>query len=265
MNIEEYTPLYTKLDIEYQQLYSGPYKPNIGLMATKNDAISAYGRPVVGDFLPDILDKFCKNLCHKLWYLDFLEGGKLSSTSRYLLRQGIVPRPYYTQIIDLTKSKKELHADLRKSYKSLVNKPQIISRLHNIDLLRQLHIQAHGRETRSKETWFVQQKMVWQNQVFALLQVKFLNMSDPLSGKSQTGGLFYYNSHICYYGVGCSVEGAGSHALIWQAILYAKELGCKKFDMGRQVFEGDEKAMNISMFKRGFGGQTKVYLEFKGG
>ena len=78
-----------------------------------------------------------------------------------------------------------------------------------------------------------------------------------------SSGFFIYNNHTCYYGVGCSMEGADTHAAIWEAILYAKELGCKYFEMGEQVFSGDEKLVNISKFKHGFGGSCKMRLDLR--
>jgi hypothetical protein len=240
MDLTKYTPLYTKLDEEYQKLY-------------RSDSGGWYSRPWVGYRLYD----------PKIWYLDYLNKGNLSATSQYLIREGRRPRPYYTQIIDLTKSEAELKHDLRKSYKSLVNKHHTISVMRDIEPLRKLHVKCHGRETRSKDTWFVQQKMIWAKEVFCLLQARFPNLRRPDLTEVECGGLFYYNENICYYGVGCSLEGVGSHALIWRAILHAKALGCKEFDMGQQVFGGDEKLVNISKFKKGFGGQTRVYLEFK--
>lgn len=267
MNIEKHTPLYTPLDIEYQQFYSGPYTAidcNTYIAATKNGDITGYGRPTVGDVpFGRWLEFF--GIEKQIWYLDFLEDNQLSNISRLLLKQGHRAEPYYTQIIDLTKSEEQLHADVRKSYKSLLNvtkKQNVVSLLWDIEPLRRLHIEAHGRQTRSKDTWFVQQKMIWHKQAFALVENHFKNMS-LRGGVPVAGGLFYYNRHICYYGVGCSVEGAGSHAIIWQAIKHAKKLGCKRFDMGRQVFEGNDKLINISNFKRGFGGKTKAYLEFR--
>jgi len=79
----------------------------------------------------------------------------------------------------------------------------------------------------------------------------------------EAGVFIYYNKHAAYYGIGCSLEGVNSHAIIWQAILHAKELGCKTFEMGEQVWTGDEKLINISKFKRGFGGEcyTRLILE----
>ncbi len=77
---------------------------------------------------------------------------------------------------------------------------------------------------------------------------------------TEAGALIYHNAHTAYYGVGCSLEGVGSHALLWQAILHAKELGCKQFETGQMVFQGTEKEKNISHFKAGFGGKCKVRL-----
>ena len=242
MDITKYTPLYTKLDEEYQVLY------------THNFTEGWFSRSYVGDW--GILPQ-------EAWYLDYLDSGKLSQVSLELIKCGRKPRPYYTQAIDLSKTEEELHHDLRKSYKSLVNKNPIISVMSDIEPIRKLHVKMYGGETRSKETWFVQQKMIWAKELFALMQVRFPNINRPDLCEPEAGGLFYYNEHICYYGVGCSVEGVGSHALIWRAILHAKKLGCRWFDMGQQVFDGGEKDVNISKFKRGFGGETRVYLEFR--
>jgi len=106
--------------------------------------------------------------------------------------------------------------------------------------------------TRSLETWKIQSEMLRRKEAFCILTGE--------AGLADAGALFIYNNHTCYYGVGCSMEGADSHAIIWEAILHAKGLGCEWFEMGEQVFSGDEKTMNISKFKRGFGGFCQVRL-----
>lgn len=272
MTLEKHTALYSPLDIEYAQVMSGHYEDLsfrsdecTVIAGLKDNRITGFWRPMVmfgKDGLQKEQIRRLYDICPNIYYQDFLIDGKLSLASKFLLEKGYKATPYYTQIIDLTKTEEELHADVRKSYKSLINKPVIISRLGNVEPLRKLHIQVHDRETRSKESWFLQQRMIWAKQVFVLLQSKFLNMRNPHSAISQAGGMFYYNPHICYYGVGCSMEGVGSHALIWQAILYAKELGCSKFEMGEQVFTNDKLA-DISKFKRGFGGQCVVRLNLE--
>ncbi|MHC4605239.1 MAG: hypothetical protein ACYS6W_18135, partial [Planctomycetota bacterium] len=157
----------------------------------------------------------------------------------------------------------QLHSRLRKSYKALVNKTPVISVLGEVEPIHRLHVKARKRETRSPATWFLQQQMLWKKQIFAMLQCEFPNINNPSMGLPVAGGLFYHNPEMVYYGVGCSMEGASSHALLWKAILHAKKLGCKRFEMGKQIFSGDDKEVNISKFKRGFGGDTITYLEFR--
>ena len=199
-------------------------------------------------------------ICPNITYMDFLVDGNLSVVSKFLLERGYVAKPYYTQIVDLTRPEEELRANLRKSYKSLVNKTPIISILDDITPLKNLHRQVRGIR-RNDESWFIQQKMIWQKQAFAMIQSRFKSMTSlaPDNTITEAGALIYYNDYTSYYGVGCSVEGVGSHALLWSAIMHAKKLGCKTFEMGEQVW-GDNKEAQIAKFKRGFGGQTKVRL-----
>ncbi|MCJ7482675.1 MAG: hypothetical protein MUO31_06890 [Thermodesulfovibrionales bacterium] len=255
MKLEELTALYSPLDIEYAQVMSGPYEDlsfhdgdTKVVAGLKDGRISGFWRPVVavGD------DKDLKlhierlyDICPNIYYMDFLIDGRLSVISQFLLERGHKARPYFTQIIDLTKTEEELHADLRKSYKSLVNKG-----FGGIDtalgVLRKLH-----KDTRSNETWHIQSKIIGMQQAF---------ISDD-EGKSAC--LIYHNRYTAYYFSGVSEDGVNSHPCLWMAILQAKALGCKTFEMGEQVFDGDPKLVNISKFKRGFGGKTvtRIILE----
>jgi len=198
-----------------------------------------------------------------MWYLDYLEDGEMSPTSDYLIREGRKPTPYFTQIIDLQQPVDVLWRGVRKSYKSLINKKPVISNMDRIEPLRDLHRKCHKRKGRSDATWFVQQKMIWAKEAFCMTQVEFPDLKRPDLIETVAGGLFYYNQHICYYGVGCSLKGTNSHALLWRAIIHARDLGIERFDMGQQHHEGDPKLVNISKFKRGFGGQPHMYAEFK--
>jgi hypothetical protein len=242
MDTRLYTPLYTKLDEQYQKEYS-----------EKKATTSWYSRPHIGHVCV---------LGRGTWYLDYLDDG-ISGVSKTLLKSGLEPRPFYTQILDLTQTKEELWRDVRKGHKAIIRKKPAISLIHKGSFLaysmanfRKLHIEVSGRETRSPKTWGIQASMILHGEAFAMMRY---------DNGLTAAAFFNYNEHICYYSVGCSVEGTSSHALVWEAILYAKELGCKKFDLGQQVFAGDEKLVNISKFKRGFGGRTIVYLEFKDG
>lgn len=253
------SPLYSELGIEYQQAYDGPYKDlsysvngTALIAAIKDGKVSGFGRPVfaTGKKLKQAAERLYE-ISDDIWYRDYLIDG-IGDFSKFLLSKGFRAVPYFTQVIDLSKTEEELHADVRKSYKSLINKKSATIDFdpNEFWLFRQLHISVAGRVTRKYKTWEIQQKMINTEEAF-------------LATDAGAAGLFIYNNHTCYYGVGCSMEGGSSHALIWKAILYAKWLGCKFFEIGEQVFSGDEKLVNISKFKRGFGGTCQMRLDLR--
>jgi lipid II:glycine glycyltransferase (peptidoglycan interpeptide bridge formation enzyme) len=90
-------------------------------------------------------------------------------------------------------------------------------------------------------------------------------------GDMVTGAYFIYNSVSSYYGVSASKRELFSkpisHALLWQAILKAKSLGCRYFEMGEQLYcnQGShtKKELDISKFKKEFGGKTDVRMNIK--
>ena len=91
-----------------------------------------------------------------------------------------------------------------------------------------------------------------------------------LEGELVTAALFLCSKKYCFYGVSASkrelFDKPLSHAVVWKGINYAKRIGCHYFEMGMQCYIGQgekdnlAKALNISMFKHGFGGQTCVRL-----
>ena len=269
MNLTKYTALYSDLDIEYNQTMSGAYEDlsfrsddTIIIAGLKDNKITGFWRPMVAFGNEKVLkEKIIElyNICPDIYFQDFLIDGKLSPVSKFLLGRGYKAAPYYTQIIDLTKTKEQLHSELRKSYKSLVNKNPTISVMWNIKPYERLCSEVRGGQARSVESWFVQQRMIWKKQLFCLLQSKLISLGNTWS---LAGGLFYYNDYCCYYGSGCFSKGINGHNILWQAILHAKGLGCKQFEMGEQVF-GNDKLANISKFKRGFGGTCKIRLNLR--
>lgn len=249
--------LYSKLGIEYQQAYSGPYADlsyfNEGarmIISIADGVLTGFGRPVVtfGD-TKKLISQF-KKLYHTskgIWYMDYLEDG-ISEISKFLLLEGHKAKPFYTQVIDLRKNIDELHADMRKSYQNLANKyDAVIS--NKIERLKELHLEVVGKSTRNDKTWEIQQEMVNSGEAFIVHEPDW-----------QAAGLFICGHNTCYYGVGKSKE--VSHPVIWKAIQHAKGMGFVEFEMGQQMFN-ESKEASISYFKRGFGGVTKVRLEFE--
>ena len=110
-SVSTQTALYSELDKEYNQLMSGPYK-DLGCAGLKDGRITGFWRPVVGIYVEQLFKLW--SVSQDIYYMDFLENG-LSGVSKVLLLKGYTATPYYTQIIDLTKSEQELKRDLRKS------------------------------------------------------------------------------------------------------------------------------------------------------
>lgn len=219
------------------------------------------------------LDEILENVkVDRISYQDFLSAGKLSFLGKYLLNNGAIATPFFTQIINLTESEVNLEAQIRKSYKSLINwgKKNLVLRIRDknnvsakdIESFRKLHISAAGRETRPRITWDLQYEMIKRNEAFAVL--------GELEGELVTAALFPCSKKYCFYGVSASkrelFDKSLSHAALWEAILHAKKNGCRYFELGMQCYShqgGDPclpKDLNISVFKHGFGGQTYVKL-----
>ena len=89
-----------------------------------------------------------------------------------------------------------------------------------------------------------------------------------------SAGFFLVSKTNCYYGSSASrrdlFEKPLFHALMWTAILHAKNLGCHWFEVGEQLFPNHpinklptKKELGISEFKAGFGGMTRMFLDLK--
>ncbi len=256
IKLQQLTPLYSDLDQVYQQEYSGPYEDLsyrddncVVIAAIKDGRITGYGRPVVMIGTDKALKTQIRRLydvSQDIYYMDFLEHNRPSAVSRFLIQYGLAAMPYFTQIINLNKPERELHANIRKSYKSLCNKDSVGVSI--IPVLKETHIEFHGRQTRSDKTWKLQTDMVSEGQAFVLA-----------NKQNTAAALFYHNKYSAYYA--CSAtRGGAAHSLIWEAIKILKRKGCRVLELGEQVLFGDEKLIGISKFKFGFGGCTKTRL-----
>lgn len=205
-------------------------------------------------------------------YQDFLDQGRFSFFGKTLLNKAAKAVPYFTVMIDLSPPEVDLFRKVRKSYKSLINwgmknlNLRVLSSENtvseDIDEFRELHFEVAGRKTRPDRTWELQYKMICHSEAFAIM--------GDLGGELVTAGLFSMSPGYCYYGVSASKREQFSkplsHAVLWKAIVYAKQCGCRVFETGTQVYPNQgkpiptQKELAISTFKRGFGGQTKVRL-----
>lgn len=238
-------PHYSKLGIEYQQAYSGPYMDlcsDGNVVAEKDGILTGFGRPVC--ITED--DSFLRMLTEygaRLWYVD--KSSNISKITRWLLSTGHEPRPVYFHEIDLTVPRK-----IRKSYRNLINQntATISHDPDDLDRLKKLHFECSGRKTRPDKTWDIQKKMIQEGQGF-------------MSYSEFSAAFFTVYDDICYYGVSATTRGVG-HGVVNEAIEHAIRLGLRTFDYG-QIYFSEDKNGKISKFKMGFGGTTRVGLEFK--
>jgi len=225
------------------------------------------------------LIEFEKNLYQvngNIWYRDYLIGGNISFLSTYILKKGAAATPGFSKVIDLYLDKKILWRNIRKRYSSMIN-----NGLRDMDLsivtsedvnwdhllqFRELHVFVAGRETRSIESWRRQFEAVQNGEAFLVL--------GKLDGVMVSVGYFNYSNTNCIYGSSASRRDLFHkplfHAIMWTAILHAKKIGCRWFEIGEQYFKNHsidrcptKKELGISDFKAGFGGDTKIYLDIK--
>jgi lipid II:glycine glycyltransferase (peptidoglycan interpeptide bridge formation enzyme) len=208
-------------------------------------------------------------------YKDSLKGGYLSLLGRTLLDRGAEVTPSFSQIIDLTLSEESLHKRVTKAYKWAVNwskknlSIQVIDQgsitFEHVEQFRLLHSEAAGRETRTRASWALQYDMVCAGEAFCVFAY--------LKGVLVSAALFPYSKSHCFYGVSASrrdlFDKPLSHGVIWSALMHAKQLSIRSFEMGEQLFpmtprlNPSHKELGISFFKRAFGGEAKISLDIR--
>ena len=169
----------------------------------------------------------------------------------------------YQLAIDLQQSIESIKLDFRKSYKPLVNKAlkewDVRVCEENVDEVfeefKDLHFEAAGKQTRSKESWSIQRKQIENNEAF-LVSVRDGNL---LIG----AGFFNFSRDIGTYSVGAYkrdlFDKPIGHAVQMIAIKQLKDLGCKTYILGEKAVAlsssvSSKKEASISHFKEGFAG-----------
>jgi FemAB family protein len=184
------------------------------------------------------------------WFLQWLE-----KADKYFIT--------YQLAIDLQQSIESIKLDFRKSYKPLVNKAlkewDVRVCEENVDEVfeefKDLHFEAAGKQTRSKESWSIQRKQIENNEAF-LVSVRDGNL---LIG----AGFFNFSRDIGTYSVGAYkrdlFDKPIGHAVQIIAIKKLKDLGCKTYILGQKAVAissgtSSQKEASISHFKEGFAG-----------
>ena len=176
----------------------------------------------------------------------------------------------YQQILlaDLSVPLSELKQSFRKSYRSLINKGLklwqvgVSTSLSDSELeeFRQFHIETAGKETRSVQTWQLQQKMVNEQEAF---YVWLRDDSHRLIG----AGLFNLSPLQASYSVGVydrdMFDQPLGHVVQITAIEYMQAIGIKRYYLGNrhhsfEIPTPTQKEASIGFFKEGFSNQTSI-------
>ena len=197
------------------------------------------------------------------------------------LKYGFLDTSATDCIVDLRKEKKYLWSNIRKHYKSMINR---VLKDSNFDIFimddknadysvheyyRELHHKCAGKITRSKKTFDKQFEML-KDGFATLIALKY---KDKFIGMQY---FFHHQKGVIY------ASGADDpkytekkfniyHPILWQAQLYFKEKGFEFLEFSQpcgyskvQGFDDylDKKQLNISYFKRGMG--AKMLTLYRG-
>lgn len=252
-------------------IFSGNNGPNPALRNELSTKISKELIKKIFVEIDSIADKYEINEC--LMSLTPLTKNNLSNyTFNYLMRYGFENVSLNTQIIDLERDEKTLWGDIKKSHRNEIKKGEelfkftIVSQ-HCNDLalfkeFKNLHKLAAGRQTRSDLSWDLQYE--WITKGYGLLVIA--NLDDvPIGGAYS---LLYKNA--AYYGISANHPDYDeklpiSHSILWEMIKWLKQNRYDFFETGIQYYSNQpydtpsEKDLQISLFKRHFGGFTITF------
>jgi hypothetical protein len=207
-------------------------------------------------------------------FTDNMYHGKIQYASEHILRNHGFHGSYtYNRITDLGASEEAIKRSIRRSYDSQISwgLRELDIKIYDsseitIDIINEfmmLHAEAAGYQTRSYETWLKQYQSILQGEAFVI--------TGRIDDQLVTAGYFIMANRHCYYGVSASKRSMFSkplfHAIMWRAIVHARNNGCLVFDSGTDYpticsipFSVSKKELDIAKFKSGFGGHLKPSL-----
>ncbi|PIT93765.1 hypothetical protein COU00_02605 [Candidatus Falkowbacteria bacterium CG10_big_fil_rev_8_21_14_0_10_43_11] len=189
----------------------------------------------------------------------------------YLIKFGYLDVSLNTQLIDLNKSEAELWQDLRRNHRRNIKKggqfkiafytaENITPQLFNA--YKKTHHKAAGRKTRPDETFALMYQWL-KNDLAFLVAAEYEN--------KRIGFEYYgiYKNNVYGFSAANDPDYAHlpvRHAIEWEAIRWMKKKGISFYDIGLQQYGArfhdfpDKKQLDISHFKKGFGGFPVPWL-----
>jgi len=196
---------------------------------------------------------------------------KYNSSNFNSLNKKIFIKKIFDVYIDLRQDTDEISKNFKQSTRTILKKNyddlkyEIIDNknysTNDIMEMRDLHIKISGKETRSIETWLINEEMIKDGSAFL---VKITRQRKPISFS-----LFYLNKTTCIYFSSCSFREYFTtyknltHKSIFYAMKYAKNNSCKNiylgFDEKPIELERVNSPSNLKTFIKNF---SKEYDEY---
>jgi hypothetical protein len=196
---------------------------------------------------------------------------KYNSSNLDNLNKKIFIKKIFDVYIDLRQEIDEISKNFKQSIRTILKKNYDDLKYEIIDSknystndiieMRDLHIKISGKETRSIETWLINEEMIKDGNAFL---VKITRQGKPISFS-----FFYLNKTTCIYFSSCSFREYFTtyknltHKSIFYAIKYAKEHSCKNiylgFDEKPIELERENSPSNLKTFIKNF---SKEYDEY---
>ena len=195
----------------------------------------------------------------------------LSDLGQELYNRKAVPHTKLRAQQDLTQSEEELHSQIRKSYKALINQGKREIDFSHFDhsnitpdefeKFKQFHLETAGRQTRPDESWNMQYQMIEQG--CATLTTGYMDAHGLVSsalftdyGQSTSYAVAVYNRDL--------FDKPLAHANVYLGMHDAKKREQKIFNLGiiPAYNKNIEKEYNIGKFKKGFCNNLFCFVEW---
>lgn len=245
--------------------------------AIKNDNDSI-NRETLIKFINQKIDDLAKehNIKKSTFFIDpLINANYLESFKEYnLLKYDYVADVTTTNIIDLKDDLDTILRQMRKGHKADI-KAALKGDDYRIDIFdnnnftedkmeifKKIHCIDAGRQTRTDKSWDCMSEFVKNNNAFLILVwIESLN-------QYCAGGFFLLYKQKAYYGSYATIDSGLLNAKLgylvqWNAIQYLKSNNYQKYETGCNFYNSSVKEMEISKFKRGFGGDEILRFNFK--
>ena len=221
--------------------------------------------------LQHLLDTAIAENCQALKIDDIDTGHALSPLGQDLFNHQAVPDLKLRSVQNLTLSEEDIFSDIRKSYRSLINKGRYEIKFTYVtsdnvgrglfDDFKAFHKETAGRQTRSLASWDVQFEMIQAGH--AELIMGYMEPHGLVSS-----ALFTDYGQTTSYAVGvydrALFDKPLAHSNVYEGMIRAKRRGQRRFHLGIiPPYNPDkEKEYNIGKFKKGFCRNLFSFIEW---